>query len=167
MISARALLLGALACAALPAAALEEAQWPPPAATVERMRSLQEALRDPQSTPAEREAAREELSGLLKSPAGQARGRSPGEKPARPARAAIDPFPSVVRPTEIHTIKPPPAEGVAQLEVIAPPKPIVNPHTGSMLVPTPRFAIDARTGSVLHEIPGGYVDPRTGQVVPR
>ena len=172
-------LLAMLACCALPAAALEQPQWPPPAATVERMRTLQEAIRSPDSTAAQREAAREELSGLLKSPAGQARGRTAGEKPAR---AAIDPFPSVVQPTQITTSKPPPAEGVARLEVTAPPRPVeiphtgiviepgkpvvVDPRTGSMLSPIPGGAVDARSGQVLHAIPGGYIDPRTGRVVP-
>ena len=156
-----------VACIALSAAALETPQWPPPTRTVERMRVLQESIRNPESTPAQREAAREELSGLLKSPAGQARGRTADEKPARPARAAIDPFPAVVRPTEIATVRPPPAEGVARLEVTAPPKPVVIPETGIVLTPGRPVTVDPRTGGVLHEIPGGYIDPRTGQVVPR
>ena len=164
---------GALAAAvlalALPAAAADAPQWPPPAHTVERMRALQETLRNPEVTPAQREAAREELSGLLKSPAGQARGRMPGEKPARPARAAVDdPVPTpLIRPTEITVSRPPPAEGVARLEVTAPPKPVVIPETGMVLTPGRPMTIDPRTGGVLHEVPGGYIDPRTGQLVPR
>ena len=164
--SARAIACCAM-CIALPVAAVETPQWPPPAQTVERMRALQESIRNPEATPAQREAAREELSGLLKSPAGQARGRTPDEKPARPARAAIDPLPSMVRPTEITTVRPPPAEGVARLEVTAPPRPVVIPETGIVLTPGKPVTVDPRTGGVLHEIPGGYIDPRTGQVVPR
>ncbi len=161
---ARAALACGLALAAMLAAAAETAQWPPPSAVEARMHELQGVLSSRESTSAEREAAREELSGLLKSPAGQARGRTPDEKPTRPARAAIDPFPSVVRPE----ISPPvtPAPPLAHVEVVVPPKPIVTP-SGAVASPSNRFAIDPRTGAVLHEIPGGYVDPRTGQVVPR
>jgi hypothetical protein len=43
----------------------------------------------------------------------------------------------------------------------------VNPQTGSVAVPSGKFAVDPATGHVLHEVPGGYVDPRTGQFVPR
>ncbi len=162
----RAALLAAALCA-LPAMAQDAPAWPPSPQTLERMRSLQEVIRGSEATGAQREAAREELSGLLKSPAGQARGRTMDERPTRPARAAIEPVPTYVRPTEITTVRPPPAEGVAQLEVIAPPRPVINPQTGSVLAPTQRFAVDPRTGGVLHEIPGGFIDPRTGQVLPR
>src|SRR5437868_6363214 len=90
--------LAALALAAgviAGASAADEPQWPPPEGVQARMRELQQAIIRRDSTPAEREAAREELGSLLKSPAGQQRGRTPDEKPPRPARAAIDPFPSV------------------------------------------------------------------------
>jgi hypothetical protein len=161
------LLAGAVVLAALPAAALDSPQWPPPAPVAQRMRDLQQAIIRRDSTLAEREAAREELASLLKSPAGQARGRTPGEKPSRPARAAIDPYPSVVAPVNIAPAAPPP-RGVAELEVVAPPKPIVIPQAGAVAAPAGNFAIDPRTGAVLHGAPGGpYVDPRTGQVVPR
>lgn len=162
-------LLALLCFAALPAGALDKPQWPPPAQTLERMRVLQESLRSQDLTPAQREATREELSGLLKSPAGQARGRTADEKPARPARAAVnDPPPTpLVRPTETATVRPPPAEGVARLEVIAPPKPVVVPETGIVITPGRPVTVDPRTGGVLHEVPGGYIDPRTGQLVPR
>lgn len=153
-------------CGSLGAIALDEAQWPPPAGMAERMRELQLVIMDRESTMAQREAAREELARLLKSPAGQARGRMPGEKPPRPARAAIEPFPSVVKPAERVPTPPPPA-GVAHVEVIEPPKPVVIPQTGAPALPSGSFAIDPRTGNVLHGIPGGYIDPRTGQVVPR
>ena len=157
-----------LAVAALPAAALETAQWPPPGPVAERMRELQLVIIGRDSTLAQREAAREELAGLLKSPAGQARGRTPDEQPPRPARAAIDPFPSVVVPVEVAPSSPPP-DGVARLEVVVPPppRPLLDPRGGRVLAPTARGAIDPRTGGVLHEIPGAYIDPRTGQVVPR
>lgn len=164
--AAPALALAALA--ALPAAALESAQWPPPEGVGQRMRELQEVLRSPEASPAQREAAREELSGLLRSPAGQARGRTPDERPARAARAAIDPYPSVVRPAHVVPASPPvPASEVARVEVVVPPKPVIDPRTGSMVTPgAGGFAIDPK-GGVLHGIPGGYIDPRTGQVIPR
>lgn len=162
----RAALL-AIVLAAPPALALEAPQWPPPAGMLERMRELQQRMSAPEATAAQREAAREELSGLLKSPAGQARGRTPDERPARAPRAAIEPYPAIVRPTEITTVKPPPAEGVARLEVVDPPRPVVDPRTGAVMAPLPGFTVDPRTGGVLHAIPGGFVDPRTGQVVPR
>lgn len=154
-----------LACAALPAAALESAQWPPADATAARMRELQLVIIDRASTPAQREAARAELSGLLKSPAGRERGRTPDEKPPR---AAIEPYPSVVKPANVVPLAPPPPEtGVAHIEVTSPPRPIVIPQTGSVLIPSGRFAIDPRTGSILHEAGSGFIDPRTGQFVPR
>jgi hypothetical protein len=156
-----------LASASALAYAVDSVQWPPPPRVETRMHELQQVIGSPESSAAEREAAREELSGLLKSPAGQLRGRTPDEKPTRPARAAIDPFPSVVRPS---TMVLPPPGGVAHVEVTVPPKSVVNPRSGAILPPLDqggRFAIDPRTGSVLHEIPGGYLNPRTGQIVPR
>ncbi len=146
------------------ALAVETTQWPPPEGVEARMRELQQAIIARESTLAEREAAREELSGLLKSPAGQARGRTAGEK--RVARAAVEPYPSVVAPVNIA---PPaaPAAGVARIEVIEPPKPIVIPRSGAAATPRGRFAVDPRTGNVLHETLGGFIDPRTGQFIPR
>jgi hypothetical protein len=154
-----------LACAAAPGAALETAQWPPADATAARMRELQWVIIDRDSTPAQREAAREELAGLLKSPAGRSRGRTPDEKPPR---AAIDPYPSIVKPVNVVPATPPPAEsGIAHIDVTSPPRPIVIPQTGVAVIPSGRFAIDPRTGNVLHEAGSGFIDPRTGQFVPR
>lgn len=155
---ALAVLLAALAA---PAGALEQAAWPPPPAVQERMHELQAVMRDPAVSAAQRETARAELSALLKSPAGQQRGRTPDE---RKARAAIEPFPSVVKREAGPSV---PQPGVAHLEVLAPPKPVVIPETGSVALPSGRFAIDPRTGHVLHEVPGGYVDPATGRFTPR
>ena len=149
--------------------ALDEAQWPPPPETAQRMRDLQHVIIDPSSTAQQRDAARNELSDLLKSPAGHAR-PTPQEK--RPARAAIDPFPSVVKPWERVPAPPvlpvPPAEGVARVEVVEPPKPLIVPQTGRLAAPAGGVLIDSQ-GNVLHPVPGGvgYVDPRTGQFVPR
>jgi hypothetical protein len=154
----------ACACAGGGAVALQDAQWPPPPEVAERMRQLQQVIMDRDSTPPQRDAAREELGRLLRSPAGQARGPTPDEK--RPARAAVEPFPSVVKPAE-RISPPPPPRDVARVEVIEPPKPIVVPHTGAPVLPGGNFAIDPRTGNVLHGVPGGFIDPRTGQVVPR
>jgi hypothetical protein len=160
-----ALALAIAALAAFPASALDDAQWPPPPETAQRMRELQHVIADPASTLPQRDAAREELSGLLKSPAGKSRGRTPDEKPQRPARAAIDPFPSVVKPFE-RVPAPPPREGVARIEVIEPPRPVIVPRTGKPAFPAGDFAITP-DGRVLHPTPGGYVDPLTGQLIPR
>ncbi len=153
-----------LALAATPAAPVETVQWPPPSGVEARMHVLQGVLGSRESTPAQREAAREELSDMLKSPAGQARGRTPDEHPARAPRAAIDPFPRIVKPAQAPFVGPLPP--MAHIEIVAPPKPIVMP-SGAVATPSSRFAIDPRTGAVLHEIPGGFIDPRTGQVTPR
>ena len=157
----------AMAVASLAASgwALEDTQWPPPKEVVERMHALEAAIRDPRSTLAQREAAREELAGLLKSPAGRA--MAPPREPKLPPRAAIQPYPSVVQPLPPieKAVSPPP--GVAHVEVVQPPKaPVVNPQTGSVTQPSGNFAIDPATGNVLHAVPGGYVDPRTGQFIP-
>lgn len=166
----RALAAIVVALAAPAAFALETATWPPPAPEQDRMHALQQVIIDPQSSAAKREAAREELANLLRGPAGQ---RPAGEeKPARPPRAAIVPFPSVVRPLPPEKNLVPPSE-VAHVEVIQPPKPVVIPGKGTVAVPTaptlpaPGFAVDPLTGNVLHGVPGGYVDPKTGQFIPR
>ncbi len=160
-----ALLAAALALVAANALAVEDTRWPPPKEVVERMHALEAAIRDPRSTLAEREAAREELAGLLKSPAGRAMG--PPREPKLPARAAIQPYPSVVAPLPPLEKAVPPPPGLAHLQVVEPPKvPIVNPQTGSVAQPSGNFAIDPATGNVLHAVPGGYVDPRTGQFIP-
>ena len=160
------LALAAAAFAATAASALETAQWPPPDSVAARMKALQQTLSSTETTAAQREAAREELSGLLKSPAGQAKGRSRDEKPAR---AAVEPFPSIMRsgvaPTPVAVVPPP--GGVARLEVVDPPRVVVDPRTGTAAPQVGGFAIDPRSGSVLHETPGGFVDPKTGRLVPR
>jgi len=148
-----------LALAALPAVALDAPQWPPPEGVAARMRELQATMSAPEATPAQREAAREELARLLKSPAGQ---KSP-HAPMAP-RAAIEPFPRIAAP--LVPVAPPP-EGVARVEVVVPPRPIIVPHTGSPLVPRDDFAIDPRTGRVWKETPTGYIDPVTGRFIPR
>jgi hypothetical protein len=156
--------LAVLVLAASAARAVDDTSWPPPGDVEARMHELQAAIRDPQSTMEQREAARAELANLLKSPAGQEQ-RTPGEKPvARPPRAAIDPFPSVVKALPPVDEAVPPTPGVAHLEVLPPPMaPQVNPRPASPAVPAQDFAIDPVTGHVLHPVPGGYIDPRTGQ----
>ena len=159
------LLAMAFASLAPSAWAVEDTQWPPPKGVVERMHALEAAIRDPRSTLAQREAAREELAGLLKSPAGRA--MAPPREPKLAPRAAILPYPGVVEPLPPIEKAVPPPPGVAHLEVVAPPKaPAVNPQTGSVAQPSGKFAIDPATGNVLHAVPGGYVDPRTGQFIP-
>ena len=161
---ARAVAAFGVALVATCAGAADTATWPPPSEVEARMHELQAVLGSRESTPAQREAAREELSGLLKSPAGQARGRTPDEKPSRAARASIDPYPRIVKPAQAPFVGPAPP--LAHLDIVSPPKPRVTP-SGAVTTPSNGFAIDPRTGAVLHEIPGGYVDPRTGQVTPR
>jgi hypothetical protein len=161
MVRAAALLFATLA---LSAAAVDSTSWPPPGGVAERMRELQLVIADPRSTGAQREAAREELSSLLKSPAGKSR-RTPDEKPARNVpRAAIEPIGPIAKPA----VNPPvPVPGVASVEVIVPPRITVSPTTGVPVAPSGRAAIDPRTGNVLHDAGNGYVDPRTGQFIPR
>jgi hypothetical protein len=131
------------------------------------MHELQHVIISPESSMAQREAAREELANLLRSPAGQGRGTGRDQGPQRPARAAIQPFASVVKPAERVPTPVPPAE-VAHVEIVEPPKPVtIVPSTGQAVRPTPNeFAIDSH-GRVLHPVPGGYLDPRTGVVTPR
>jgi len=132
--------------------------WPPPAQVVARMRELQLVIGSREATPEQREAARAELGRLLRSPAGQVR----PSRDEHPPRAAIDPFPSIVRPAVNPAISLPP---VAHIEVVEPPRPAL-PRGGVALDPAGRFAIDPRTGAVLHQVPGaGYLDPRTGRFV--
>lgn len=159
------LIAAAFAFTSAGAFAVEDTRWPPPKEVIERMNALEAVIRDPQSTLPQREAAREELAGLLKSPAGRAMG--PPREPKLPARAAIQPYPSVVEPLAPLEKSVPPPSGIAHLDVVEPPKaPVVNPLTGSIARPSGNFAIDPATGNVLHGVPGGYVDPRTGQFIP-
>jgi hypothetical protein len=162
----RTVLLAA-ALAAGGAWAVEDTAWPPPEKVEARMHELQAAIRDPQSTPEQREAARAELANLLKSPAGQERGPTPDEKPVKPPRAAIIPFPSVVKPLPPIADTVPPTPGVAHVEVLPPPVAPQVSTRGTPVAPAQDFAIDPLTGRVLHPVPGGYVDPRTGQRFPR
>lgn len=159
----RLVLGAALALAPLLAPAVDTPSWPPPPEVLGRMRDLQSTLASPAASKDERAAARRELERLMKKPGAPERGV---EEP-RPARAAIEPFPSVVKPSEPKLPAPP----TARLEVIQDvplPRPTINPSTGSVLQPArPGFAIDPRTGNVLHETPAGYIDPLTGRFVPK
>lgn len=144
--------------------AVETTQWPPPAADEARMRALQQEIAKRDSTPEQRDTARKELARLLMSPAARDAPSAPGESRKRAPRAAIDPYPSVPAPALAPRV---PMPGVAELEVVSPPKPIVDPRTGAAASPAPGFAIDPRTGAVLHETPSGYIDPRTGRLMPK
>ena len=152
------------ATVAICAAAVESTSWPPPGGVAERMHELQVVIANPQSTGAQREAARQELSGLLKSPAGQSRGRTPDERPPYSPRAAIEPIGPIVKPAVNPPVSVP---GVATVEVVIPPRISVSPTTGVPVAPSGRTAIDPRTGNVLHDAGNGFVDPRTGQFTPR
>ena len=145
--------------AALLWSAAGEAQW----AATDRMHELQAIMANPESTSAQREAARKELSDLLKSPAGQAR-PTPDEKPVHPPRAAIEPFGRIVKPPVNPPIS---APGVATMDVVVPPRLIISAPTGRPIAPSIGAAVDPRSGHILHETPSGYIDPRTGQFVPK
>ena len=159
---ARAIALAA-ALFASGAAALDEPRWPPPQAVQERMRELQQVIGARDSTPAERDAARRELAKALRSPSAKA---APSEGSA-PARAAIQPYPSIPAPQLKLPTRPVDPSGVARLEVVPPSHAIVNPGTGSVVAPVGNTVIDLRTGSVLQETPSGYVDPRNGRLIPK
>ena len=162
-------LLAWLALCAPAARAADAPQWLPPDADAGRIRQLQETLMSRDSTPGQREAAREELGSFLKSPAGQQRGRTVDEKPVRAARAAVT-DPVHVELVPLTPASPVPPSGVARLEVVEPPKPIVVPRSGTVaapIAPGSSFAVDPRTGAVMHGAGGGFVDPRTGQFTPR
>ena len=150
--------LVALLFAAVPLAvfAVDPADWPPEPAVQKRMAELQAVIHDPGVSTAEREAARNELRRLLKIP----------REKANVPRAAIDPFPSVVKPAQSPVVKLP-APPVAHIDVGVPPKPLIIQNNGAPAIPAPGVAIDPRTGQILHETPGGYINPRTGEFIPR
>ena len=128
------------------------------------MHELQAMMSDPASSAAQREAARKELSGLLKSPAGQSKGPTPDEKPVHP-RAAIQPFGAIVKPAPVVSV---PVPGVATVDVVVPPRITIAPQTGRAIVPsTGGTAVAPLTGHIQHETPYGYIDPRTGQFTPK
>jgi len=121
------------------------------------MQSLHQVINDPKSTLDQRQAAREELGNLLKSPAGQ------GPAASAP-RAAIAPVGPIVKPAVNPAISTPP---VAHVEVTQPPRTTVTPQ-GLAAAPTPGgAAIDPRNGHVLTETTNGYIDPRTGHFTPK
>jgi hypothetical protein len=143
-------------------AAAEAPQWPPPEAQSARMRELQAEISAKESTPERREAARRELGQLLKAP-----GAAPPPAKSAP-RAAIHPFPPItassVPPPSIPTVDP---ADVAKLEVVSPPRAIVNPSTGAPVMPLGSTIVDTRTGRVFIETPSGFMDPVTGRLIPR
>ena len=144
---------------ALPAGAVETPQWPPEDAVAARMRELQATIGSADASAAERDAARSELTKLLRSP--NATGRVPHTAP----RAAVEPIAPLVRPMPNPKIVTP---DVATMEVIIPPRiPALTPGTGRAVVPSTGAAVDPRTGHILHETPNGYIDPRTGQFTPK
>ena len=158
----------ALAIAATAFAA--EPTWPPPPESLARMKELQAKIADPATTKDERAEARAELERFLKAPG------APDRKPTdakKPARAAIDPFPSVAKPSTADIpyvpkplTEPPPT---ARVEVIEEPRrPLVDPQSGRLLQPaSPGIVVDPRSGRVLQETPSGFIDPRTGRLIPK
>ena len=154
--------LFAIPCAA-PAA--DPVDWPPSPAVQKRMTELQATLHDPASTLDQRDKAREELTRLLKSKSA----RDEVEKAddvKRPPRAAIDPYPSVVKP--LAPLAPrAPAPPVAHIDIVEPPKPAIIQRSGVPAVPSTGAAVDPTTGQILHQTPNGYINPRTGEFIPR
>jgi hypothetical protein len=152
---------GALLAFAVAATAIEAPKWPPSEGEAERMRELQAQIASKDAAPEEREAARRELGQMLKAP-----GSAP--PPKSPARAAIQPFPSISAPV-VPAAKPPRVDpdDVAKLEVVGPSRAIVNPSTGAPLMPLGSTVVDTRTGRVLTETPSGYMDPVTGRLIPK
>ena len=151
-----------------PAMAVEGTPWPPSEGVAAHMRELQATLSSADASPAERAAAKDELSRLLKSPNAPARAPDEKSRPA-PARAAIEPFGSVAKQMPNPKIVQP---DVATMEVTepsrtAPPRISLTPQTGRPVVPSTGAAVDPRTGHILHETPFGYVDPRTGAFTPK
>lgn len=110
------------------------------------------------STPAERQAARDELARLLMNPGAKA---APVDAP-KPPRAAVAPL----------TPSPPlPSAKPAQPKVtpVAPPVRAPSPvpdGKGGTIVPSGKTAIDPATGAVLVDTGNGWVDPATGRFVP-
>jgi hypothetical protein len=149
-----------LACAA-PAMAADPA-WPPPPETQARIETLRQKIGDASATAADRQAAREELVRLLMHPSAPATAQPP-----KPARAAIDPLPSVLKPASPG---PPGLPGPPAITPVAPPadapRPIVDPH-GGVVVPAGKNVVDPRTGSLLLDVGNGYVDPATGRFIPK
>ena len=176
----RAAVLLACALAAPPAFALEEVAWPPTGEAAARMHELQQVIISRDATPAQRNAARAELGRML-----MANERPLPDDKGRKPRAAIDPYPGIVKPVNIAPAPASvPPSSVAHVEVVEPARPVVNPRSGSPAVPLsappsfapapppfapapPAFATDPRTGATLHPSGNGYVDPRTGQFIPR
>jgi hypothetical protein len=159
---------GALALALLGLAparsAAQEAAWPPSPEVRARMAALQAVLISRDSDAAARQAAREELIRLLRSPAAPEPDVKAG--PSVP-RAAIDPLPSLAFPAA--SANPPALPRIAPALVTLPPRPnpVVDPANGRVLTPAGRAVVDPLTGRVLQETPGAFIDPLTGRVVPR
>lgn len=130
--------------------------WPPTAAARDRMQELRTVMSSRDATPAQREAARQELAAMLRSPA------APPEPMtvATPPRAAIAPFPAIVSPA-LQVPQAPTAS------VVAAPRAIPAWPDAEREAPVSRFKVDPTSGSVMVQTPQGYVDPRTGHRVPR
>ena len=162
-------ILVACAAAAAIAQAADAPTWPPSPEVLARMRELQAVIANPATSKSDREKARAEIGNLMKSPAGQDR-KTP-EEAKKPARAAIDPYPSVVKPAppvaRIEVVQPPPATRPADTAPRPAPDSIYprKPPPG-VVAPSPDLAVNPRNGHLLQEIPGGWVDPRTGQFIP-
>jgi hypothetical protein len=150
-----------LAIASIGAVAAEPA-WPPAADAARRLQELRAVLISATSTPAERQAAREEMMKMIVNEGAAVR-------PApMPPRAAVEPGRSVFEGKPDLAKPVPTAPPVNSLAPPAPAAaPVVNPATGAVILPQGRSAVDPATGRIYLEVPGGYLDPATGQFVPK
>jgi hypothetical protein len=154
-------LFAIFAIASITAGAAEPV-WPPATDAASRLEDLRAVLMSATSTPAERQAAREEMMKMIVNDA------APRRPAQMPPRAAVDSPRSVFegKPDLAKPLPPaPPRNTVAPSEPLA--SPTVNPATGATLVPLGRSVVDPATGRMYHEVPGGYLDPATGQFVPK
>jgi hypothetical protein len=153
-------LLATLAFAATGAFAAEPA-WPP-ANTAGRLQELRAVLISATSTPAERQAAREDMMKMIVNDAAAVRpARMPPRSAVERARSVFEGNPDAAKPV-------PPVPPVSTVALPSPAAaPVVNPATGATLLPLGRSVVDPITGRMYHDVPGGYLDPLTGQLVPK
>ncbi len=130
--------------------------WPPSAEARSRIAELQAVMSARDSTPAQREAAREALARLLRHPDAA----EPEELPA--VRAAIAPFPPIPAPA--------PALQARTATLVAAPRaipPLSLPIFGLALPPAGRVVIDPATGALFRDTGLGFIDPATGRRIPK
>jgi len=151
------IVLGVLGAAPGSPAADTPPAWPPSAAAQERIAELRGVLFSREASPAQREAARRELSAVLRNPAAP---REPVTPSIAPPRAAIAPFPAIASPLAILPSAP-------AAVVVPAPRAIPAWPDAERETPASRFKVNPSGGALLVETPQGYVDPRTGHRIPK